>query len=224
LDDAAGEAFDKVARLLDLGYPGGPVIAKAAESGRSVGSPTPHSTVRSRTSFNLPRPMISSKDYNFSFSGLKTAVLYKLKELEQKMKISSHDRGYLVSAMAKEFQQAVIDVLIKKTIRAAKEYKAKTIILGGGVAANKELRKQLSEAVGKLNFENRLSLPSLRSAAQPRLRFSKFVSLLIPEMEFTGDNAAMIALAAYFRWQNWQKNKKPCRGRALRADGNLKLV
>ena len=149
--------------------------------------------------------MINSGDYNFSFSGLKTAVLYLLRDLKKKMPNRS-DRGYsaefkkeLVGLIAREFQQAVVDVLVKKTIQAAKEYKAKTIILGGGVAANKELRKQMEGAIGKLNF----------------------VSLLMPEMRFTGDNAAMIALAAYFRWI---KQKKPAELQALKASGNLKLV
>ncbi len=185
LDDAAGEAFDKVARLLGLGYPGGPVIAAAAEKFKIKNS---------KLKINLPRPMINSKDYNFSFSGLKTAVLYKLKEL-----------GALTSEMkaemAHEFQQAVIDVLIKKTIRAAKEYKVKTIILGGGVAANKELRRQVKEVA--YNCSSRYVL-----------------NLLIPEMEFTGDNAAMIALAAYFCAF---KNKKIGNGQNIVADSNLRL-
>ena len=187
LDDAAGEAFDKVARLLGLGYPGGPAIAAEAAKFKIKNL---------KLKISLPRPMINSKDYNFSFSGLKTAVLYKLKELgaltpEIKMK------------MAHEFQQAVIDVLLKKTIAAAKEYKAKTIILGGGVAANKELRRQMEKSVANLCSSRYLP------------------QLLMPEMEFTGDNGAMIALAAYFRWR---KNKKPAKSQALKANGNLKLA
>jgi len=214
LDDAAGEAFDKVARLLGLGYPGGPAIAAEAAKFKIENL---------KLKISLPRPMINSKDYNFSFSGLKTAVLYLLRDLKQKPNYSLLVARYgLLQSICAEFQQAVIDVLIKKTIAAAKEYKVKTIILGGGVAANKELRRQLEESIGKLNFENRLSLPSFRSGGRPRLRFSKFISLLMPEMEFTGDNGAMIALAAYFRWQ---KNKKPLNKLgALKADGNLKLA
>jgi N6-L-threonylcarbamoyladenine synthase len=201
LDDAAGEAFDKVARLLGLGYPGGPAISKEAEKWKSQ---IPKSKFQINSKFQipnikLPRPMINSKDYNFSFSGLKTAVLYKLKDLA----VLFHDRKKLppsiVSAVAAEFQQAVIDVLLRKTIRAAKEHKAKTIILGGGVAANKELRRQMAEAV-KLLKNNPI--------------------LLIPEMEFTGDNAAMIALAAYFRDK---KAKKISDGSKITADSNLKL-
>lgn len=135
--------------------------------------------------------MLNSKDYNFSFSGLKTAALYKIKELKRltpKLKIE----------IAVEFQQAVIDVLIKKTLKAAKNFKTKTIILGGGVAANKELRKQLKFSVKK-------ELPDS--------------ILLLPEIKFTGDNAAMIALAAYFR----AKKKEYAALSKLKADGNLKL-
>jgi len=143
-DDAAGECFDKVAKLLGLGYPGGPEISKQAEKAK-------------KSSIELPRPMINQKNYDFSFSGLKTAVLYKTK----KQKIN-------IPEMCKETQQAIIDVLIKKTLRAAKEYKAKTIILAGGVAANKELRKQLK---GKV---------------------------LIPDLSLCTDNGAMIAIAGYF--------------------------
>ena len=141
----------------------------------------------------ISRPMLNSKDYNFSFSGLKTAVLYKLKEfgiIDEPTK----------SEVAYEFQQAALDVLIKKTIAAAKEYKVKTIILGGGVAANKELRSQLAKATA-----------SLKNPPE----------LLMPEMKFTGDNAAMIALAAYFRWLKQKRSAFP---RTLKANGNLKLV
>ena len=212
LDDAAGEAFDKVARLLGLGYPGGPAIAAEAAKFKIENL---------KLKISLPRPMINSKDYNFSFSGLKTAVLYLLRDLKQKPNYSLLVARYgLLQSICAEFQQAVINVLIKKTIAAAKEYKVKTIILGGGVAANKELRRQLEESIGKLNFENRLSLPSLRSGGRPRLRFSKFISLLMPEMEFTGDNGAMIALAAYFRAL---KNKKIGDSLKISADSNLQL-
>ena len=192
-DDAAGEAFDKVAKMLNLGYPGGPeVAAKAAQNLKSQ---------ISNLKINLPRPMINSKDYDFSFSGLKTAVLYLLRDIKAgkfgSRKISLDDRlkgNQLSRLICREFQQAVIDVLIKKTIRAAQEFKAKTIILAGGVAANDELRKQLKENV---NFQI------------PNCKF------LIPHIKFTTDNAAMIALAAYFHRND--KLKK------LTANGNLEL-
>ncbi len=186
LDDAAGEAFDKVARLLSLGYPGGPVIAAEAAKFTSSKFQIPSSRIQ------LPRPMIGSKDYNFSFSGLKTAVLYKIRDLKEMT-------PSLKVEMAAEFQQAVIDVLIKKTIRAVKEYRAQTIILGGGVAANKELRRQMDEAIKNLKHRP---------------------VFLMPEMVFAGDNAAMIALAAYFRTI---KVKKIGDGQNIVADSNLKL-
>jgi len=189
-DDAAGEAFDKVARMLNLGYPGGPAISKSA-SQFDGGS----------TSIKLPRPMINSKDYDFSFSGLKTAVLYKTKEFKRltpKIKIE----------ICAEFQQAVIDVLISKTLKATKEHKAKTIIVAGGVSANKELRKQFKSAIAK------------------KIPGSCF---MLPDSRFTGDNALMIALAAYFRWKSAsakataRQSKKPASLQALKAQGNLKL-
>jgi len=132
-DDAAGEAFDKAAKLLGIGYPGGPVISKKAEKNKSK---TKNSNI------NLPRPMIEAKNFDFSFSGLKTALLYKLKEDRQWRK--------KIPQYCHEFQQAVIDVLINKTIRAANELNIKTVMLTGGVAANKELRQQLKKAVKEL--------------------------------------------------------------------------
>jgi len=134
-DDAAGECFDKTARILGLGYPGGPAIAREAQKLQ---------TTNYKLQTKLPRPMIKQKNYDFSFSGLKTAVLYKVKGERLKVK----DEKYIQN-MCWEIQQAIIDVLVAKTIRAAKQYKAKTVIIGGGVAANKELRKQLREAIKK---------------------------------------------------------------------------
>ena len=180
LDDAAGEAFDKVARLLGLPYPGGPALSKLASKTKKL------------QAIKFPRPMINSKDLNFSFSGLKTAVLYfvrKLPELTPEIK----------TQICREFQQAVIDVLIAKTLKAAQKYKPKTIILGGGVAANQELRKQIKKELSK--------------------KFPK-TSLLLPEIKFTGDNAAMIAAAGCLKAfkKMFVKNIK-----TLKADGNLKL-
>ncbi len=200
-DDAVGEAFDKAAKMLGLPYPGGPEIAKLAKSSQS-------SVVSSQ--IHLPRPMINSKDYDFSFSGLKTALLYLLRDIRAEkfdsriISLAARDKGNkfsrpLIAKICHEFQQATIDVLIKKTIRAAKEYKVKTIILGGGVAANTELRKQLAEKIKK-------ELP--------------ITNYLLPITRFTGDNAAMIAMAAAIRSQksNTQKNWKN-----MAANGNLEL-
>ncbi|MEK7610715.1 MAG: tRNA (adenosine(37)-N6)-threonylcarbamoyltransferase complex transferase subunit TsaD [Patescibacteria group bacterium] len=125
-DDAVGEAFDKVARLLDLPYPGGPALAKLAK--KTTGSaPTP-----------LPRPMLHSKDFDFSFSGLKTAVLYQLRDLKNGNKLTSTVKA----AIANEFQTSAIDVLLAKLENAAKKYRPQSIIVTGGVSANEELRRR----------------------------------------------------------------------------------
>src|SRR3989344_9224790 len=144
-DDAAGECFDKAARILELGYPGGPIISKIASETRS------RITIRDRVSdgfITLPRPMMYSKDYDFSFSGLKTAVLYRVRD-EGAFAKASAVRGKFIQEMCFAIQDAICDVLIKKTINAAKDFKAKSIILGGGVSANQELRKQLKERIAK---------------------------------------------------------------------------
>lgn len=188
-DDAAGECFDKTARILGLGYPGGPAIAAEAAKINPVKS-FASSKRKSEILFNrvkLPRPMIYSKDYDFSFSGLKTAVLYNFKKQNSKVKKSK----IYIQAMCREIQQSVIDVLIKKTIKSAKDYKVKTIILGGGVTANQELRKQFEEKIKK-ELSN--------------------IQYLKPNIQFCTDNAAMIAITAYFHkkeakdWKNIKVN------------------
>ena len=181
IDDASGEAFDKVARLLGLGYPGGPAISALAEQFKV-------SSLKLKV--KLPRPMLNSKDYNFSFSGLKTAVLYFLRDHPE---LARSKMGK--AAVAKEFQDAVVDVLVAKTIRAAKEYKVKTILLGGGVAANKNLREELGVKIAK-------ELPR--------------VVCRMPETTLTGDNALMIALSAYFSGKKKAWN-------TVHADANLHL-
>lgn len=178
-DDAAGECFDKVARILGLGYPGGPIISKIAKADRGS------------TSIALPRPMIHQKNYDFSFSGLKTAVLYHYRGQSEKTRKSKR----YIQAMAAEAQQAIIDVLIRKTLKAAKDYRVKTIILGGGVAANNELRRQLKAACVKLNFAH-----------------------LIPPKKFCTDNAAMIGACAFF---HWPKGKRP--REKIEAQANLRV-
>jgi len=160
VDDAAGEAFDKVARMMNLAYPGGPLISKLARTGNRYG-------------FSFPRPMILQKNYNFSFSGLKTAVLYTLRDLKEQKK------AYTNNDIAASFEEAVIDVLILKTQRAIQEFKVKTLIVGGGVAANSRLRLRLGNMV---------------RALEPRPLFA------LPEIRYTGDNAAMIGGAAYIHF------------------------
>ena len=160
LDDAAGEAYDKGAKMLNLGYPGGPIVSQLANEFKNT---------HKETGLELPRPMINSSDLNFSFSGLKTSLLYKLqKDKNRKNRQAEYCFAY---------QEAIIEILIKKTIKAAKKYEVRTIMLSGGVSANEELRTKMSETV-KINF--------------PKTRF------LVPEREYTTDNAAMIATAAAF--------------------------
>jgi len=167
LDDAAGEAFDKVAQLLNIGYPGGPIISKLAESGNPA-------------AFDFPRPMIKSNNFNFSFSGLKTAVLYTRKKLP---KINKK----IIADICASFQQAATEVLVVKTIRAGQKYRVKTIMLAGGVAANKELRNQLIKKTTE-------KLPK--------------VKIKIPAIKYCTDNAVMIAAAGYFcKKTPWEKIK-----------------
>ncbi len=165
-DDAAGEAFDKIGRLLNLPYPAGPTISSLAKRGN------PHA-------FAFPRPMIKSDDFDFSFSGLKTAVLNLLK----KNKWNFNDVNFVASNqqllydLCASVQQAIIDVVSVKTLKAAKKYHVSSILLGGGVAANEKLKERLQEDVKK-------QLPN--------------TGLFIPPKELCTDNGAMIAAAAVF--------------------------
>lgn len=189
LDDAAGEAFDKVARMMKLEYPGGPAIAAEAAKFSAEAAEFKDEKFKD-LKIRLPRPMISSKDYNFSFSGLKTAVLYALRDLPKRIRLA-----FVVPAMAKEFQDAVADVLVAKTMRAAKEYNANTVVVGGGVSANHLLRERLSHEVKK-------QLPHAK--------------LFLPHPSLTGDNALMIAIAAAIDG----KKKAP---HTIGAEANLRL-
>jgi N6-L-threonylcarbamoyladenine synthase len=154
LDDAAGEAFDKVARLLGLAYPGGPSIQKAAEESDP-------------TRFKFPRARLEGT-WDFSFSGLKTAVLYEAKNFEKSGK------HLPVADMAASFQAAVVDVLVTKTMAAAREFGAKEILVAGGVSANRALRQA---------FQSQTEFP-----------------VPIPRISLCTDNAAMIGAAGYFRY------------------------
>jgi N6-L-threonylcarbamoyladenine synthase len=160
LDDAAGEAFDKVARLIGLAYPGGPSVQRASEGGDPQ-------------AFNLPRAWLEDT-WNFSFSGLKTAVLREVRKLEEAK------RPLPVANMAASFQAAVVDVLVGKTLRAAKTFGAKEILVAGGVSANRALREAI-----------------LSQANCP---------VHIPPISLCTDNAAMIAAAGYFRFANGQRD------------------
>jgi N6-L-threonylcarbamoyladenine synthase len=189
LDDAAGECFDKAAKILGLDYPGGPAIAAEAAKLPSINAKLP---------IIFPRPMINSGDFNFSFSGLKTAVLYKAQKMS-KLEIRKN-----LSEICAEIQQSIIDVLIAKTIRAAKKFNVKLIILGGGVVANHELRRQFEEKV-KREIPDSL--------------------LLIPNSKLCTDNAAMIAMAGYFKLKETSKKdwQKEFDWRKIKVDPNLEI-
>jgi N6-L-threonylcarbamoyladenine synthase len=169
-DDAAGECFDKAARVLGLGYPGGPAISAAAKK---------FQISNSKSQIKLPRPMIKEDNFDFSFSGLKTSVLRQAQD-----KLSERKRALL----SYEIQEAITDVLVAKTIHAAKKYQVKSILLAGGVAANERLREK---------FNSQLSI--LHSSFQ----------FWCPPPKLCTDNAAYIACCAYFNYQPipWQKIK-----------------
>lgn len=186
-DDAAGECFDKTARILGLPYPGGPAIAKLASMPKPVlGFP------KTGLGIKLPRPMMHTKDYDFSFSGLKTAVLYDWKARSKKIRESTE----YIQTMAQEIQQAIIDVLISKTMRAAQRNSAKTIILGGGVGANVMLRNVLSKEAAKMGMQ-----------------------FLAAPKELCTDNGAMIAVAGYASWLRSGFKKRS----RIEAKPNLRL-
>ena len=161
-DDAAGEAFDKAARTLGFSYPGGPMVAKAAEEAKTD----------LPVEMKLPRPMIYENNLEMSFSGLKTALAQVIEQNGERL---SENPG-LINALAREFNQAVADVLIKKTMKAVEQYQPKSVLLAGGVAANVTLREGLARAVKEAGKE-----------------------FFCPNLEYCTDNAAMIAACALLR-------------------------
>ncbi len=173
-DDAAGEAFDKIGRLLGLPYPGGPAIEKAALNGDPK-------------NFDFPRPMIDSNDFDFSFSGLKTAVLREVQTMKQP---ASPSQGGLnnetINDISASVQKTIVDVLIKKTLDAAQKFNVKSILLGGGVATNQKLRDELNSSL---------------------ITHHSSLKLFVPTKSLCTDNGAMIAAAAFFNFkpQKWQK-------------------
>jgi N6-L-threonylcarbamoyladenine synthase len=191
-DDAVGEAFDKVARMLDLPYPGGPQISKLAELQRK--EKVQHESIK------LPRPMIHSKDFDFSFSGLKTAVMYLIRDLK-KENPDALKNDSTRQAIALEFENAATEVLVSKTIKAIKKYKIQTLIVGGGVSANKHIKAELSKAVKTLD-------------STPLVYF--------PQKELSTDNSIMIGIAGYFRYlkADGKIKKSP---KLIKAQGNLSI-
>ncbi len=182
LDDAAGEAFDKVAKLMRLPYPGGPAISKLAAKGNA-------------SAYKLPRPMLTAKNFDFSFAGIKTAMLYTVEGVPGKAKKKENSNK---ADLAASFQQAVIDVLVGKTIRAGRQYEVKSVLLGGGVAANRELRNQLQTTVER---------------QVPQATYFQ------PPLEYCTDNAAMIGARAVQLF----RNKKHWPWKNVQADPNWEL-
>ena len=197
-DDAVGEAFDKVARMLGLSYPGGPKISKLAEMVRGkqkvFGREFPDADREQPNTFRFPRPMINSDNFDFSYSGLKTAVLYKIKNLGS---LSENDKAEIAMA----FEDAAIEVLVEKTRKALNLHpEIKTLILGGGVSSNNYLQEKISELVEQL--------PGL--------------VLHMPEKELSTDNAIMIGIAAYIKLESGITEKSE-NSENIRARGNLTL-
>jgi len=252
LDDAVGEAFDKVARMLDLPYPGGPQISKLAEETRTsregsiaqtdkssiaknqqifmraessrsssfLNREKENQILRGRNfsaekfaqssgrrpaespqnlfSFSLPRPMLHSKNLDFSFSGLKTAVLYLIKDLGGIEKINQTTK----TQIALEFENAAIETLVYKTKKAVEKYGVKTLIVAGGVACNTHLQREMSAMGGSASGGKRLKI-------------------FFPPKGLAGDNALMIGIAGYLNYQkNKQKVPKP---NNIKANGSLRL-
>ena len=188
-DDAVGEAFDKVARMLDLPYPGGPEISNLAEQF----SVQVKKEIKEKYNVVFPRPMIDSKDFDFSFSGLKTSVLYFIKKQK--------DAGIEITpefkaTIAEEFQNAVTEVLVSKTRKAFDEYDVKNLILGGGVVANTHIRQAFEKMILQ----------------------SPHIHLIIPPISISTDNAIMIAVAGYFNFLLGRHARND-----FKAVGNLSL-
>ncbi|MCM2339465.1 MAG: tRNA (adenosine(37)-N6)-threonylcarbamoyltransferase complex transferase subunit TsaD [Burkholderiales bacterium] len=228
LDDAAGEAYDKVARMMGLTYPGGPQISKLAEEERKenegkekeksipagslsprargalpLGSSACETPRKNYFSFSLPRPMIYSKNFDFSFSGLKTAVLYLIRDLKKEnQNILQNEK--VKQAIALEFENAVVETLTHKTKKAIEKYKPKTLIVAGGVSCNEHLQREIKKSI------------------------NKDVALLFPEKKLTGDNSIMIGIAGYLQYI--KKNNLPAdrhgktpKTSSIKAKGNLRL-
>lgn len=187
LDDAVGEAFDKVARMLGFSYPGGPEISKYAHLARQK---------KLISTIKLPRPMLYTDNCDVSFSGLKTAALYALRDRGGIQKLSSDE----IAAFAAELEDAITDVCIAKTRRALEETGARTFVLGGGVAANAFLRESLAQVIKN---------------EYPEVNFR------LPELSITGDNAIMIAEAALARALAGIDDTKTGE---VRAVGNLSIA
>ena len=186
-DDAVGECFDKVARLLGLGYPGGPVIDKLGQEGNAF-------------AYEFPSPMIYAKNFDFSFSGLKTAMLYFLRDnkLDFNSKHLSAKQDQVRKDICASFERAAAKVLVAKTLRCADKEKAKTVIIGGGVAANSYIRSAFEAAGKEQGFSGKI---------------------LFPNKGYITDNAAMIAVAGYIAHMRGDRSS----WKTLEPEANLKV-
>ena len=205
-DDAVGEAFDKVAKLLGLGYPGGPIVSKKADEFDEKFKELDDENLKQEIeAIKFPRPMMDKKNYDFSFSGLKTSVLYFYQKLETE-KMNEKTLEIYKDAICKEFQDAAVEVLTTKAKRAIEEFKPKTVVLAGGVAANLTLRKTLEEKTKEVSGN---------------------IDYLVPPFEFCGDNAAMIGAVAFYRYLDFEKKNKldelENNWKTLEADSNVKV-
>ena len=178
-DDAVGEAFDKVARILGLGYPGGPIISERAAIFEKTNS---HNDI------TLPQPMKNSGDYNFSFSGIKTAALYLVQNFRKENNLSDDEKlpQDFIDAVANAFQIASAEILTTKTIKAALEYNVKSIVLAGGVSANTQLRDLLKQKTEQLTD----------------------TAFYAPNIDYCLDNAAMIASASFYKYHTLTTTEK----------------
>jgi N6-L-threonylcarbamoyladenine synthase len=199
-DDAVGEAFDKVAKMLDFEYPGGPIVSQQANEAEEL---IRNDLVDKKyLDIEFPRPMLNSKDLNFSFSGLKTSVLYFYQKLAKKQ-LSKKELKKYQQFISKAFQDSVVDVLKNKTLKAIEIHQPKTVLLSGGVSANNKILENIKEEL-KTN--------------QPEIVFNS------PEKSLCGDNAVMIGIAGIARYL-YSKNKKSFQAnwKNLEANSGLKL-
>lgn len=181
IDDAAGEAFDKSAKLMGLGYPGGPALSKLAQCGDPA-------------AFKLPRPLLHSGNLDFSFAGLKTAVMMQAKKLGDELEARKAD-------LAASTEAAIVDVLLRKSMSALKQTRLTRLVVAGGVGANRQLRLQLNAACAKQG-----------------------VRVHYPELEFCSDNGAMIAMAAAMRLQSGIQSANTAYAFDVRPRWGLELV
>jgi len=202
-DDAIGEAYDKVARLLDLEYPGGPKISALADISREkiTNGELDFKKRLDEFEISLPRPMLGTNDFDFSFSGIKTAVLYLVKKLKEKHGETLSEE--IKSLVALEFETAVTEVLLKKTSKAIDKYDAKDLIIGGGVIANKNIR----ETFARLQNDSET--------------VTENINVWVPEINLTTDNSIMIGIAGYLNFK--QNPDKAEINPEIVANGNLSL-